>query len=346
MSRLVLLLLLLPVAATAQNRASVISEIDSLEVELLRLDDDISSAAVRDRDAEARLQLIESQLGAAERRLAERRQRMDLRLRAMYRFRHRGFLPLLFSARSPHELLRSARYLWWIVRSDQQAVEGWTAELEHVAELRQQVEAERRALLQWAGEAAVERQAALLRRDERQASLGQVRDPLDRRRIRTVIVPDAPDRVDLQLDLRAEALPDELAVEELQPRSLFERSKGRLPLPAVGPVSRAGAGLDIAIAAGATIRAVFGGKVQKVVPIDGLGVVLILDHGDGWHTIYGHAASFSVRLGDTVASGDPVGVVGPSQGDAKIHFEVRRQRAPEDPFDWVAIPLGVRVTGR
>ena len=118
-----LLALLLPQTAEArlnrQERQRVLSEIERIEVNLLRADEDIRAATATIREMEADLRDLETALEQSGGRLEERQNRMALRLRAMYRLRHHGFLPLLFSAESPHQFLRVARYLWWIIKADQ-----------------------------------------------------------------------------------------------------------------------------------------------------------------------------------------------------------------------------------
>ena len=338
------LLLTLPAGAEAQTRQDRLDALDRLEVELLRIDEELRAASIRLREQDGRLRELEAELEVAEGRLEERRGRLALRLRAMYRMRHRGFLPLLFAADSPHELLRNARYLWWIVRADEHAIDAWRAEETSVEALRASVAAEREALLQWAGEQSLRREEALAERGEHEASVGRVRSRVDRRRMSTVIVPDGDTnpRVDVAIDLRGEALPPELEAEVAVPKTTFERSRGMLPLPAVGSLERSSRGVDIAVADGTSIRAVHGGAVFKVVDIDGFGRVCILDHGDGWHTVYGLAEGFDVRAGEHVEGGDVIGRVGPRG----LHFEVRQGRDAADPFEWLAIPPGVRVRGR
>jgi murein hydrolase activator len=341
------LLATLALPASAQDRQQAREELERLEVEIHLADEEIRSAAIQLREQEQRLQALEDQLHAAQSRLDERKGRMELRLRAMYRFRHRGFLPLLFSADSPHELLRSARYLWWIVRADQDAVDTWNADLEGADRLGAELAEGRAELLQRAGEVATRREEMVRLRDERQALLGHHRDPVDRRRMRTVIQGEPADSVDVRLDLRAEE-PPELVIEEVHPSSTFERSRGLLPLPVVGTVSRSGRGVDIAADEGAPIRAVHPGFVLKVQPVEGYGLVCFVDHGDGWLTVYGHGAGFDVQAGEIVSAGDVLGRVGAagSLDGPKLHFEVRVDRIPQDPFEWLNIPAGIRVKGR
>jgi hypothetical protein len=205
------------------------------------------------------------------------------------------------------------------------------------------VEAQRAALLQWAGEQSIRRGEAVAERSIHEAALGRVRSRTDRRRMRTVIIPSGPStpRVDVELDLRGEEVPAELTTQTVQPQALFERSRGLLPLPVVGTVTRTVRGVDIAVEAGTPIRAVHIGVVFKVVDIEGFGRICIVDHGERWHTVYGQAEGFDVRAGEHVAGGEIIGRTG-SEG---LYFEVRQGRDAADPLEWLAIPPGVRVVG-
>lgn len=342
-----LLLSLLTAPALAQDRGETLDDLARLEVELLRAEEQLRAATLQDREQEGRLAELEAELAELDGRRDERQARMALRLKAMYRFRHRGFLPLLFSADSPHELLRSARYLWWIVRADQQALDAWHDDVDRTDDLRSQVEREREARRSWAGEVALRQLAMRDHRTDLEALLGRVRDPVNRRRIRTLLEEAPAESLDVSIDLRAEE-PPELEVVALQPTSTFERSKGRLPLPVVGTLTRADKGVDIAAEEGTPIRAVHPGVVDRVQHIEGLGLVLILNHGDGWHSVYGHAAGFDVRAGAEVNGGQVIGRVGATDSleGSRLHFQLLQQREAQDPLDWLMIPPGVRVRGR
>jgi len=328
----------------AAGRAEDKAALERLEIELMRLEGELRDASVRVRERDGRLTELEADLADAEARMEEREARMAVRLRAMYRMRHRGFLPLLFNAESPHDLLRNARYLWWIVREDRRELADWESHREEVAALRAQVDAERQTLLQFAGEASLRQREAMSERDERQARLGRVRDPVDRRRVTTLIEAPAPEQVDVQLDLSGEEPPPELAVETVAPTSTFERSQGRLPMPVVGPVTVAGNGIDIRAAVGTPIRAVHVGHVTKVTRVEGFGLICIINHGDDWHSVYGYAEGFDVVPGQRVDGGDVLGVVGePPSGRTRLHFSIRRGRVPEEPLSWLAVPPGISV---
>lgn len=345
---------------------------ESVDVQLLKAEADLRASTTRIRELDGRLVALDADRIAAEMGADERRRRMAVRLRIMYRLRHRGFLPLLFSADSPHEMLRSARYLWWIVRSDEEIFNGWQEELADAEAEESRLDAERDQLLLAAGEAAARRESALAERE----AAGGSRDWTPPRRIddgdgggrvvarytqptrkpvwvtpqqreetpvnRREIVMEPRVAADVQIDLSTEATPS-LPTEELKPTAPFERSRGLLPMPARGKLGRSGRGLSIEAKDGDPIRAVHGGEIARVLWIRGFGNVAILDHGEGWHTVYGHAKSFSVEAGDWVASGASIGTVGNtgSLEGSRLHFEVRKDRVPQEPLDWLKVPAGL-----
>ncbi len=77
----------------------------------------------------------------------------------------------------------------------------------------------------------------------------------------------------------------------------------------------------------------------------GFGLLLIVDHGDGWMTLYGHNQSLFKEAGDWVAAGEPVGLVGASGGrtSAGVYFGIRHQGQPVNPANWCQRPRGRRV---
>ncbi|MFP2908160.1 murein hydrolase activator EnvC family protein [Pyxidicoccus sp. 3LFB2] len=97
-------------------------------------------------------------------------------------------------------------------------------------------------------------------------------------------------------------------------------------------------GLDIRAPAGTPVQAVADGTVAYAGSLRGYGNLLILDHGDGFHTLMAHLGTMTAELGATVAAGDMVGEVGDtgSLKGAYLYFEVRRAGQAVDPAPWLA----------
>ena len=96
-------------------------------------------------------------------------------------------------------------------------------------------------------------------------------------------------------------------------------------------------GVNIAAPAGAPVAAVAGGTVEFRDHLPGFGQCVILDHGDGYYTLYAHLARVFVAAGAEIARGQVIAEVGrPAPGEEpQLYFEVRHGRTPLDPADWL-----------
>lgn len=127
--------------------------------------------------------------------------------------------------------------------------------------------------------------------------------------------------------------------------------RGQLPWPAEGRIvegfgrqvhPRFGTetvrhGVDIEADAGAPIRAVHPGTVAYRGSLRGYGNLVIVDHGQGYYTLYGHASEVTVGEGDVVKAGQAIARVGDtgSVEGPRLYFEVRYQGRAEDPQVWL-----------
>ena len=135
----------------------------------------------------------------------------------------------------------------------------------------------------------------------------------------------------------------------------FERRKGSLPWPSKGKIvasfagPKAGGmrwdGVMISAPEGREVHAVHHGRVAFADWLRGFGLLLILDHGDGWMTLYGHNQSLFKEVGDWVEAGESVALVGNSGGQqtSGVYFVIRHQGTPIDPGRWCRKPRGRRV---
>jgi len=127
----------------------------------------------------------------------------------------------------------------------------------------------------------------------------------------------------------------------------FKDLKGHLHLPMRGEVlghfgtaRREGTfwkGVFIKGSAGQPVKAVAGGRVVFADWLRGFGNMLIVDHGDGFLTLYGAAESLVKQVGDIVKPGDDLATSGNSGGSSEtgIYFELRHLGKPVDPLAWV-----------
>jgi septal ring factor EnvC (AmiA/AmiB activator) len=96
-------------------------------------------------------------------------------------------------------------------------------------------------------------------------------------------------------------------------------------------------GVFIRAAAGQEVVAVAAGRVVFADWLRGFGNLLILDHGDGFMSLYGNNETLIGRIGEPVRGGDTVAIVGASGGNtvSGLYFELRHQGRPFDPLGWL-----------
>jgi septal ring factor EnvC (AmiA/AmiB activator) len=133
---------------------------------------------------------------------------------------------------------------------------------------------------------------------------------------------------------------------DLGARMGVAQQKGRLPMPADGPVQhafgqrRAGTlhwqGWLIGLEPGSDVRTVAYGRVAFADWLRGYGLMLIIDHGDGFLSLYGNNESLLAEVGDWVEPGERIGVVGTNPGTSQgLYFELRKDGKAVDPAAWI-----------
>jgi murein hydrolase activator len=296
--------------------------------------------------SEARLAHAREEEASAQARMRARLEELRPRLLARARLGRAGTLQILLDARSLADLVKR-RYLMERILSRDMALlaEARSAHAaREKARAQRQEEAERiRAL---AAEAEERRAQAAARREERETLLSALRSA-------RAFHERAADEVSVQAKRLAEfvaTLPPPRA--GLTGPGGFAALRGRLPLPAAGPITvgfgrvvnprfntvTVQNGIDVDAPAGAPVHAVAPGRVVHAGWFKGYGNLVIVDHGEGYHTLVAHLATMRTAMGEEVEPGAVLGTVGDS-GSLKgpyLYFEIREKGRPVDPRPWLS----------
>jgi septal ring factor EnvC (AmiA/AmiB activator) len=131
----------------------------------------------------------------------------------------------------------------------------------------------------------------------------------------------------------------------------IRKNKGKLPWPVKGKLLHKygkqkdrrlnttinNTGIDIQAKAGTEVRAVFIGVVSEVTYLSGFGNTVILDHGNGYYTVYAHLEEFFVEPDMVLDAGEVLGLVGDSGSleGAKLHFAIFANQTTVNPKAWL-----------
>lgn len=340
---------------------------DAVREEVRGLERRINQSARALRALDARLKTTRQQRDRLRERAADERRvlghqtaALEHQLRATHAMGNEEPLKLLLNQDEPARVSRVLTYYRLLNQARVQRVTAIRASLAKLQDLEQRLQAQTRELEamraqqnreQESFEAARGRRAGLL------ASLNlQVRNQSEEiGRLRAD-------------EKRLERLVEELkaALPELAPPApgaRFASLKGRLPLPVNGRLlARYGddkgvgslkwRGVFLAAREGQEVRAVHRGRVAYADWLRGFGLLLILEHGDGYMTLYGHNQSLYREVGEWVDGGQAIAAAG-NTGDtprAGVYFEIRHNGEPVDPLRWCKTPghtqAGVRKSRR
>jgi septal ring factor EnvC (AmiA/AmiB activator) len=329
----------------AQREGSLLSALDAAEQSWMVASAAAATAEAERALAEQRLARARADEAGAQDRLAALQEELGPRLRARAQQGRLSELRLLASSPSLADLVKR-HYLWAAVTRHDLAL---LADAQRAVEARERARAMREQetarVASLAGRAAARRDEAGGLREEHRALLGAVRSA---RSLHERAAAEAAGQ-EVKLAEFVAALPPPTSGAPLH--TGFAQLRGRLPRPARGPIEvefgrvvdpRWGTvtvqnGVDIRAPAGSEVRAVAPGRVAHAGWFKGYGNLVIVDHGDGFHTLVAHLASMSTAIGEAVDAGALLGTVGDT-GSMKgpyLYFEIRERGRPADPAAWL-----------
>jgi len=298
----------------------------------------------RDRQA-TELAELQGQRQTKQRRLGDQRRALARQLRAAFLLGQQSSMKLLLNATEPAELQRSLKYYDYFYRSRAEHIAALNNTLLTLNTLEQSIQDKRQALDGLIDRQHSQREALEGSRRERSAVLAELnRDIHNTKQRLSHLKEDEQSLQDLVKRLRR-ALADLPAPSPSGAR--FARLKGHLHLPAAGAITaRFGSprevgqlkwqGILIDATDGATVQAVAAGRVVFADWLRGFGLLLILDHGDGYMSLYGYNQDLLKNVGDSVKAGEVIATVGNNGGhtQAGLYFEIRHKGTPLDPLRW------------
>ena len=365
--------LLQPLAAAGQSTENVEAELEQLRTDirsitqrlerernqrkseqaaLARVEQELARLALELRDtrenlaqARAREQELLARAARLEAVIQKRRARLAEQLRIAYRVGQRSRLKALLNREDPAEISRVLALHGYLGRARMDAIAALAEQLEQL----QQVRAEQRTLALEL-QALAERQAAARTANDqalraRQAVLEVLEDSIRNQTEKLAEMRESAEELEALLEELAGALADIPPEIEIEP---FANRRGELPMPVAAPVRATFAdrrngdvtwqGWLIEAEVGQQVRAVAYGRVAYADWLRGYGMMLIIEHGDGYMTLYGQNQSLIAEVGDWVAPGDVIALAGNTGGNSApgLYFQIRQQGQPVDPAAWIS----------
>lgn len=300
------------------------------------LDQRIRTGAARIERLQGEGQALRAQRERLATRLAEH-------LRAAWRTAGQDPLKLLLVDADPIVVARLGRYHGYLAAARAEALRALGETASAAARNHDKRTGAQRELESARRAAAKEQSALLAQRKAQRRTVANLRAALaDKGRERERLTRDQQRLQQLVVEIA------DRAKGEATPPPPALRASGGLVWPIQGRVTRrfgqarAGGrmrwqGIHLQAALGADVRCVSGGKVVFADWLRGFGMLLIVDHGGGRLSLYGHADALFKRVGERVEAGEVIAAAGSSGGQAEtgLYFEVRQNGKPMDPLAWL-----------
>jgi len=322
----------------SQALATVEREIGALGKRLHGLKQDVAARQSQIEKLDARRRALKSRLGG-------RLDQLSGQLRSVYMNGQQSKLRVLLSQDSPEKLGRMLAYYDYLASAQVEDIRLLRQQAAELIKTRKALTAERDALqedqsrlqatLVKLEETETERERALTAVEQTLASRG--RDLQSARR----------DETQLQ-NLIAEIRKKLASVDTTARAKPLQKSKGRLTAPVAGRTlarfgqSKPGSnlrwqGVWLQAGNGDPVRAAAPGRVVYVGWMHRYGLIAVLDHGNDFFTLYGHAQSVYPEVGDWIEAGQVIAAAGNSGGHRQtgVYFEIRQGRKPLDPAAWL-----------
>lgn len=328
-----------------KQQSQLLRSLRSKELEIGRLNTEIRDAERRLDRIAGRRELLEAREGQLQAELRTEEQQLYRQVRASYMSGQQEHLKLLLHQTEPEALMRMMKYYEYLNQARLGRINEFSGKLASLHETQQNMAIETRALEEARARLAT-RQASLDEsRRARLATLSKLAGSIEEQAGELKLKQIDQKRLQNLLNTVRESVPDIAA-----PRAhrKFAKMRGKLPWPTRGKVINTYGqpadggplhenGLQIRAGAGATVYAVHDGRVVFADWLRHFGLLIIVDHDDGYMSLYAHNQTLLKEAGEWVGSGEAISTVGDSGGQAEsgLYFELRYKGKPDNPKKWL-----------
>ncbi|MCG6867442.1 MAG: peptidoglycan DD-metalloendopeptidase family protein [Gammaproteobacteria bacterium] len=328
------------VAQTEGRTGQLVTELAELETSIGTLSRKERSLDSQLNDLETRAEGLIARKQVLRKALAAQREAIGNLVRARYANGREAYLKLLLNLESPVHFSRYHIYYDYLNRARLARIDAVTRTLDDMSEVEVALKRNAERLSQSREDLKVERARLKAAQDGRMVTLKALQAEIGKGNRSIAALKAEHEGLKSLLNKLRMAL-DDIPVHPggEQP---FKRQKGKLPWPATGRIVRGGTGgasaQGVLIRAGEdeAVRAIERGRVAFADWIRGYGLLLIIDHGKGYMSLYGYNRSLYKSPGDWVEAGDLIARVGASAGRSTpgLYFGIRHNGKPLDPTSW------------
>ncbi|MFV2003739.1 MAG: murein hydrolase activator EnvC [Gammaproteobacteria bacterium] len=328
-----------------KQRSDVLTELKTLDSEISQNSIKLNYLEKELRRIRKQKQKLEEELHQLNKRLHAQRAILSEQIRSAYSMGHQQNLKMLLNQQNPSEVGRAQTYFNYFNRARTQQIHAFLDSIER----KKQAESELKQTLSTQNQLLKDQKHKTRKRQKQRAQrknlLAELSDKIKNQENTLSSLEDSRGRIENLLKSLGELLADiPTSPSENKP---FKSLKGQLPWPVKGQfLGKFGQsknygdlkwnGVLIKAKHGTPIQAVSHGRVAFSDWLQGFGFITIIDHGDGYMSLYGHSESLFKQTGDWVSAGEVIASTGDSGGQPQsgVYFEIRSRGKPVNPLKW------------
>lgn len=332
-------------ASQRKKHSQVVQELQSIETRIGKRVKNLRYIKYSLKKQNRKLASLRKEQDQLQDELERQRQLLGQQIKAAYVIGRQEFLKLLLNQQSPSALGRVSVYYDYFNQARSEQIGKAINTITRLDKVETQITERRAELKKLERNEAKQKQALQAHYRQRSRTLAKLKQEISTKDEQLAqLREDEKQLQKLLLRLNRE-LGDLLTGKDTQKR--FAELRGRLVWPTRGDVQKlfgksrnAGKlrwnGVLIGDSAGNTVYAVAPGRVAYADWLRGYGLLMIIDHGDGYMSLYGHNQGLLKEVGDWVEANEPIAEVGSSGGrdQAGLYFEIRHDGKPTNPASW------------
>ncbi len=328
-----------------KQRSHVVTELKTLEAEISKTSKKLKTLKKKVIDSRQLAKKLKHELNQLNKQLAEQRTVLSEQIRSAYSMGHQQNLKMLLNQQDPAQAGRTQAYFNYLNRARQQQIHSFLATLD----LKKQTEAKLKQTLLTQNKLLKSQKKKKRQRQkqrfQRKQLLAELSKKIKNQETTLSSLESSRGRIENLLKSLGELLADiPTSPSENQP---FLSQKGKLPWPLKGRfMNKYGQpknygdlkwnGVLIKTELGTPVRVISHGRVAFSDWLQGFGFITIVDHGDGYMSLYGQNESLFKQTGDWVQAGEVIATAGDSGGQtiSGVYFEIRSRGKPVNPSKW------------
>ena len=332
------------ISSASDKRSKLQEQLRTAEIELGKLRRNMSDNQREITSGNAELTELEQRHDSLEKDRSQQQARIALELKAAWQMGREGQIKVLLNQEKPDTVARTMGYYRYFFRARNTLLEQYRNTLlelqalgERIDNTLAQLDRSRRAL-------TVQRSKLARAQANREKAVAKLSASIKDKGTQLKQKENNRKKLESLLSAIEEAVGKLELPSNYQP---FENARGKMPWPLGGKPSNSFGrsrnegkmrwqGITIPSREGATVKAIHHGRVVYADWLRGSGLLLIIDHGDGYMSLYAHNQSLLKDVGEWVSADTPISTAGSTGGQdgTALYFEIRHNGKPTDPAKW------------